>query len=186
MIQSVWNWKSEESFLFIFIIIFCFIFDGRIWKTRRQYVWLFCFYVFCCSEFDGCLSFRRRHRREYFVIGHGEIVVAHQRVARRVLAVVRVRQVAVTVHVDVAVVGDQQVGAGPEYRPCSVMNVDGLIDYYWSVVGNKQSLFHTFYPGGYLLHFWKRRGKPNMKKSKNKCLSKIFSPLTIFQKILIL
>lgn len=61
-------------------------------------------------------SFRRRDGREHFVIGHGEIVVAHQRVGRRVFAVVRVRQVAVAVHVCVAIVGYQQVGAGPEYR----------------------------------------------------------------------
>lgn len=68
---------------------------------------------------------RRRHRREHFVVGHGEVVVAHQRVARRVVAVVRVRQVAVAVHVHVAVVGDQQVGSGPEYRayPADETNV---------------------------------------------------------------
>lgn len=67
-----------------------------------------------------------RNGREHLVIGHGEIVVTHQRMARRVVAVVRVRQVAVAVHIHVTVVGYQQVGPGPEYRTSSVNNTTSV------------------------------------------------------------
>lgn len=44
--------------------------------------------------------------REHLIVHNGEIVVAHEYRVGGVIAVVAVRQVAVTIHVDIAVTGD--------------------------------------------------------------------------------
>lgn len=78
--------------------------------------------------------------REHFVVDNREIVVPHEYWVGSVLAVVAMGEIAVAVHVHVAVARDEQVGAGPEDRPDVRVMAYGEGLFYHVILGGRRVL----------------------------------------------